>query len=108
MMWCSCLSLRRRQTTTCFGGRAVISAQLAGCALGNGGAREPCHAGPGSRRQCRASTFVFVLLILGWRPLRVHSKDVHFLVAQWLRLLLPMQGAGVRSLVRELEPTYHN
>ena len=29
-MWCSCLSLRQRQTATCFGARAVILAQLAG------------------------------------------------------------------------------
>ena len=26
---------------------------------------------------------------------------------QWLRLHLPMQGAQVRSLVRELDPTCH-
>ena len=27
------------------------------------------------------------------------------LVAQWLRIHLPMQGTQVRSLVRELDPT---
>lgn len=55
-MWCSCLCLRQRQTTTCSGGRAVILAQLAGwlaglCALGNGCARKVRHTAPGSRQQ---------------------------------------------------------
>ena len=27
---------------------------------------------------------------------------------QWLRLMFPMQGAQVRSLVRELDPVYHS
>ena len=31
-----------------------------------------------------------------------------FLVVQWLSLSLPTQGAWVRSLVRELDPTCHN
>ena len=30
------------------------------------------------------------------------------LVIQWLKLQLPMQGAQVQSLVRELDPTCHN
>ena len=30
------------------------------------------------------------------------------LVAQWLRLRAPNAGAGVRSLIRELDPTHHN
>ena len=30
------------------------------------------------------------------------------LMVQWLRLWLPMQGAQVQSLVRELDPTCHS
>ena len=37
-----------------------------------------------------------------WRRLRTS------LVVQWLRLKLPLQGTRGPSLVRELDPTYHN
>ena len=47
----------------------------------------------------------FVMSITWDRIYKAHSTGTP-LVAQWLRIHLPMQGTWVRALVRE-DPTYH-
>ena len=48
------------------------------------------------------------LFNLGRGLLDTINKIRTTLVAQWLRLCTPMQGAQFRSLFKELDPTYHN
>ena len=42
----------------------------------------------------------------GFKGSRLNQKEGASLVAQWLRILLPMQGTRVRALVQE-GPTCH-